>query len=123
MPRLEELYLASNVMTALSGWETLPMLRVLHLRKNKIEKIDEELPPLDELVTLNLRNNGIKDLENALRVFMFPKLTEINLLNNPIERESSSLEVLMADFLIKKPSITRFCKIKVIEAHKLHAVY
>lgn len=117
MPRLEELYLASNAVTALSGWESLPMLRVLHLRKNKIEKIDEELPPLEELVTLNLRNNVIKDLENALRVFMFPKLADINLLNNPIEREASSLEVLMADFLAKKTSLTRFCKIKVTEAH------
>jgi len=76
------------------------MLRVLHLRKNKIEKIDEELPPMDELVTLNLRSNNIKDLETALRVFQFPKVTEINFLNNPIDRDASSFEVFMADFLI-----------------------
>jgi Leucine-rich repeat (LRR) protein len=49
MPKLEELYLASNVITTLSGWENIPNLKKLHLRKNKVEKIDEELPPLENL--------------------------------------------------------------------------
>lgn len=123
MPKLEELYLASNMITTLSGWESLPNLRRLHLRRNKIEKIEDELPPLDELVYLNLRHNNIKDLENAFKVFQFPKVTELNLLNNPVERDASSLEVLMADFLIKKPTMTRFCKQPVTEAVQLHAVY
>ena len=59
MPKLEELYMAGNKMTALVGWESLPALRVLHLRRNEIAKIDEELPPLDELTYLNLRHNNI----------------------------------------------------------------
>jgi Leucine-rich repeat (LRR) protein len=49
MPKLEELYLESNVITNLIGYENLPNLRKLHLRKNKIEKIDEEFPELPNL--------------------------------------------------------------------------
>lgn len=49
MPKLEELYLESNVITNLIGYENLPNLRKLHLRKNKIEKIDEEFPELPSL--------------------------------------------------------------------------
>ena len=94
----------------MSGWEALPALKILHLRKNKIEKIEEELPPLDELVTINLRSNNIKDLESAFRLFQFPKLTEVNILNNPVDRECSSFELLMSEFLIKNPRMTRFCK-------------
>ncbi len=57
MPKLEELYLNSNLIATFSGWENLPALKRLNLRKNKIEKIDEELPPLDELTYINLRHN------------------------------------------------------------------
>ena len=37
LPKLEELYLASNLISSLTGWEGgLPSLRRLHLRRNKI---------------------------------------------------------------------------------------
>lgn len=49
MPKLEQLYFANNQLTVLSGWEQIPALRKLHLRRNKIEKFDEELPPLENL--------------------------------------------------------------------------
>lgn len=49
MPKLEELYLESNVITSLAGYENLPSLKKLHLRKNKIEKIEDELPELASL--------------------------------------------------------------------------
>ena len=51
--------MASNMVTALAGWEALPMLKKLHLRRNKIDKVDEELPPLESLEYLNLRANKI----------------------------------------------------------------
>jgi hypothetical protein len=63
MPKLEELYLASNAVSNIIGWDSLPSLKRLHLRKNKIEKIDEELPPLDALVYLNLRGNKLSTLD------------------------------------------------------------
>ena len=123
MPKLEELFMAQNLLTNLSGWESLPALKTLHLRKNKINQIDEELPPLDELVYVNLRGNAINNIEVAFRVFQFPNVKEFNILKNPLEQNASSLEVLMAEFLIKNPKITRFCKIPVTEAQQLHAVY
>ena len=49
-------------------------------------------------------------METALRLLQFPKLVEINILNNPVERDASSLEVLMATFIIKRPELKRFCK-------------
>ena len=124
LPKLEELYLASNQITQLSGWEGgLPSLKRLHLRRNKIEKVQEEMVPLEELTYINLRHNNIAKLELAFAVFQFPKIEEVNFLNNPVEREASSMEVFMADFIIKKPSLKRFCKIPVTEAMQLHAVY
>jgi len=34
MANLEELYMAQNLLTSLTGWESLPRLKKLHLRKN-----------------------------------------------------------------------------------------
>lgn len=63
MPKLEELYLASNVLTNIIGYEQMPKLKKLHLRKNRIEKVDDEMPPLDSLEYLNLRGNKVPNLE------------------------------------------------------------
>ena len=63
MPKLEELYLASNSVANITGWESLPSLKRLHLRKNKIEKIEEEMPPLENLLYLNLRGNKLTTLD------------------------------------------------------------
>ena len=68
-PKLEELYVAQNAFTSLSGWESLPALKRLHCRRNKIEKVDEELPPLEALEYLNLRQNKIASLEVVFKLF------------------------------------------------------
>ena len=49
MPKLEQLYMANNAVTSLGQWEGVPALKLLHLRRNKIEKADEELPALEAL--------------------------------------------------------------------------
>ena len=50
MPKLEELYLSNNNISSLIGLEGVPELKKLHLRHNKIEKIEEEgLPELPAL--------------------------------------------------------------------------
>lgn len=123
MPKLEELYLESNVITNLIGYENLPNLRKLHLRKNKIEKIDEEFPELPSLQYLNLRSNKIPNVENFVRLFNYPNLTDINVLSCPIERNASSMNLLIAEILFVNPKIKRFCKIEITDAHKLEAVY
>jgi Leucine-rich repeat (LRR) protein len=46
------------------------MLKKLHLRKNKIDKLPEEdLPDLPSLVYINLRRNNIDKLETIERLF------------------------------------------------------
>lgn len=99
-------------------------MKKLHLRRNKIAKIDEEgLPELPELQYINLRHNAFDNLEMVFHLFQFPNLKDINILNNPCELNMSSFNILMAEFLIKKPSLERICKRKVTEANKLEAVH
>ena len=124
MPKLEELYLAMNNITSFNGWEGgLPVLKRLHLRKNKISILDEELSELPELVYLNLRSNTIENLELAFKVFQFPKITDLSILNNPCDTKCSSFNLLMAEFLIKRTSLKRFCKQRVQESNRLEAVH
>ena len=85
MPKLEQLYMANNAVTVLSGWEGMPALKKLHLRRNKIEKIDEELPPLEYLEYINLRANKIPNMETLEKLFKNPLLRDISVLNNPVE--------------------------------------
>jgi len=53
----------------LTGLDGVPSLKTLNLRHNKIEKIEEELVPLEALESLNLRTNKIPDFENLVRLF------------------------------------------------------
>lgn len=123
-PRLEELYLASNLIASFTGWEGgLPALKKLHLRRNKIANIDEELPEMPELEYLNLRHNAIDSVEVAIKVFQFPKITDLNIINNPCDTNCSSFNLLMAEFLTKRTSLKRFCKVRVLESNLLEAVH
>merc|ERR1712093_510655 len=70
-PKLEELYVAQNAFTSLSGWESLPALKRLHARRNRIEKVEEELPPLESLEYINLRQNKLGDMRNVFNLFQF----------------------------------------------------
>ena len=122
MPKLEQLYMANNAVTVLSGWEGMPALKKLHLRRNKIEKIDEELPPLENLEYINLRANKIPNMETLEKLFKNPLLRDISVLNNPVEQNSSSFYILVAEVLIKNPKIKRFCKLEISETNQLEAV-
>lgn len=123
MPKLEILYGAQNAFTALAGWEGLTGLKRLHLRRNKIEKVDEELAALEQLEYLNLRANKLASMEQLERLFKNPQLTDLSVLNNPVEQNISSFNILLADVLSKNPKIKRFCKQQVQENNLLEAVY
>lgn len=123
MPKLEILYAAQNQITALSGWDGMPALKRLHLRRNKVEKVDEELVPLEALVYINLRANKIAAMDQLERIYKNPLVTDINVLNNPVETQSSSFNVLLAEVLSKNPKLKRFCKHTVQESNLLEAVY
>jgi len=112
------------MITSLNGLEgTLPALRRLHLRRNKIVNIEEELQEMPELVYLNVRHNAIETVEMALRVLQYPKLTDLNIINNPCDLNCSSFNLLMAEFLCKRTALTRFCKVRVQESNLLEAVH
>ena len=125
MPRLEELYLSNNNISSMIGIEGVPVLKKLHLRHNKIEKIEEEgLPELPALEYLNLRTNKLAAMEDLFRLFgAFATIKDINVLNCPIELEFSSMNIFIGDVLAKNPMLSRFCKISVTDKHKLEAVY
>lgn len=123
MPGLQELYVAQNQITSLSGYENLSGLKKLHLRRNKIANIDEELPEMGALTYINLRSNKIPSVEVLVKLFQFGNLTDINILKNPVEVEASSFNVLMSDVIRRNTKLDRFCKVKVEENHKLEAIF
>ena len=122
-PKLEELYLARNKIAALSGYEGLPALKRLHLRRNNIEKIDDELAELPSLEYLNLRSNGIPNMEVMFKLFQYPLLKDLNVINCPVELAMSSINLFVAEVLIKFPKTVRFCKIKIEDNHRVEAVH
>lgn len=88
MPKLVELYLANNVIASLTGVEGLAALKKLHLRHNKIEKIEDETPweeMYPALEYLNLRTNKVPAMEDVYKLLKFPALLDLNILNCPIE--------------------------------------
>ena len=123
MPKLEELYLARNKIAALSGYEGLPALRRLHLRRNNIEKIDDELAELPALEYLNLRSNGIATMEVMFKLFQYPALKDLNVINCPVELQQSSMNIFLAEVLIKFPKTNRFCKVAIEDNHRVEAVH
>ena len=59
----------------------------------------------------------------AIRVFQFPKIVDLNMLNNPCDANCSSFNLFMAEFLVKNTKLVRFCKTKVQENNQLEAVH
>jgi Leucine-rich repeat (LRR) protein len=112
MPALRELFMANNAVTVLGGWEGMPALKKLHLRRNKIDKVqEEEFVPLEQLEYLNLRANKIASMDTLAQLLKNPILFDISVLNNPVEQNCSNFNVLMADVLSKQPKMIRFCKV------------
>ena len=62
MPKLEEIYIEANLVQSILGYETMPKLKRLNLRRNKIEKFEDELPVHESLQYINLRGNKVPDL-------------------------------------------------------------
>lgn len=61
MPCLEQLYVAKNKITSLTGLKDLPSLKILHIRENLIAGFGApgELPDLPALKYINLRDNKV----------------------------------------------------------------
>jgi len=86
----------------------------------------EEIVPLPALEYLNVRSNSIANMENLMRLLnadSFPSVNDLNAINCPIELGYSSMNIFLAEILINKPGLKRFCKVTVTDAHKLEACY
>lgn len=116
MPKLEELYIEANVVSSIVGYETMPKLRRLHMRRNRIEKFEDELPPHESLTYINLRGNKVSDLAQVEKLYVtFPNLVDINVLGNPVEKSLPSFNLLIAEVLIKNPKVKRFSKVEITD--------
>ncbi|KAI9140723.1 hypothetical protein BKA69DRAFT_1029249 [Paraphysoderma sedebokerense] len=83
-PQLKALYLAKNDITGIQGLHHLEKLERLHLRDNKVEKLDGFGERMKNLTYLNLRNNKITDFKELNKLKCISSLRELALQDNPI---------------------------------------
>lgn len=57
---------------------------MLHLRENKLHKLDGFTEDLKNLTYLNLRRNSVKQLRQLRKLKCLPKLDTLILIDNPI---------------------------------------
>lgn len=85
----------------------------MHLRKTKIDKIEEELPELPALEYLNLRECRLAKMDEVKNLFQFSSIRDLNILDNPVESNASSFNMLIAEIIILNKDLTQFCKVKI----------
>ncbi|CAM4434588.1 unnamed protein product [Lepidochelys olivacea] len=87
LPKLKNLYLAQNFITHLEGLEELVQLTTLHLRDNKLETLDGFSQSMKCLQYLNLRGNGILNVQEMAKLQVLPMLRALVLMDNPCSDE------------------------------------
>jgi len=105
MPKLREIHLEDNIVGAMNDYENIPELRVLNLKRNKIEKLEEDLPELANLTRLNVRGNRIANKDYLKKLVAYPALKQFNILENPVfdpGNEYAVHEIVMLNTKLKK---------------------
>lgn len=105
----------------MQGLENLPELKLLHLRHTRILDIEEELPELPNLAKINLRETKMASFDALKRLFQFPALVDINVIDTPLSPTESNL--LMLEVLVVNTKIARFNKVSVEKEDLLEAIY
>lgn len=111
MPKLKEIHLKENNITMMNDYEGLPELRVLNLRQNKIEKLEEELPELANLTKLNMRGNKISNRDYLKKLLNYPKLEKFNISENPVLESSG--EYAVHEIIIMNSKLKKINKVMV----------
>eukprot|EP01022_Parablepharisma_sp_SALTPOND_P016776 TRINITY_DN253_c0_g1_i2.p1 TRINITY_DN253_c0_g1~~TRINITY_DN253_c0_g1_i2.p1 ORF type:complete len:421 (+),score=70.27 TRINITY_DN253_c0_g1_i2:1087-2349(+) len=110
MPKLKEIYLDDNVITIMNDYENIPELQVLSLKRNKIDKLEEDLPELPNLTKLNLRGNKISNKEYVKKLVQYPALKQFNIMENPVFEEGNEYaahEIIMLNTKLQKVNKVR----------------
>lgn len=123
LPALESLDLANNAIAALGGYEGLDALKSLNLEGTKIDKIEEECPPLPALESINLSSTRISNIENLKNIFQFEQLSSLNIEDTPVENNASSFNMFLAELLNLSPKLATYCEKDVTDQNKYEAVY
>ncbi|TPX49225.1 hypothetical protein SeMB42_g02686 [Synchytrium endobioticum] len=109
-PALQRLYLAHNHIDAVVDLDALPRLAVLHLRANKIARLDGFSAANACLATLNLRANQVSDASELDKLACLPALTRLSLGENPL---SETNEHYRLEVVFRVPNVTVLDKIDV----------
>ena len=123
MPMLEEAYLSGNQINSFSGYDNVGSLKKLILQRQKVDKIEEELPEMPALETLDLSENRINSLDDLKNIFQFATLTDLNILGTPLETNATSFNMLLAEIMILFHGLGRFWEVDVTEQHKYEGLY
>jgi len=83
---IEELSLAHNNLTKITGLDKLQLLRELDLAKNQIVKL-KGLQTVNKLRFLNLSLNRVEKILQLQYVELLPLLTELDFCHNPIQNK------------------------------------
>ncbi|TPX38248.1 hypothetical protein SmJEL517_g00381 [Synchytrium microbalum] len=95
-PLLQKLYLAGNQIDTIVGLESLTKLEFMHLRGNKISRLDGFSANNVALTGLNLRGNLVSDPNELDKLTVLPALTKLTLSETPLAENSHyRLEVAM----------------------------
>lgn len=126
LPKLKTLSLRSNPIPALTGFDGLVSLESLDVEGTKIDKVEEEMPKLPALTSLNLAGTRVSQLDNIkhlLGLFTMETLRDLNISDTPLENNASSFNFLLAEILILFPKLATYCETEVTDKHRYEALY
>eukprot|EP00002_Diphylleia_rotans_P022553 TRINITY_DN4416_c0_g4_i4.p1 TRINITY_DN4416_c0_g4~~TRINITY_DN4416_c0_g4_i4.p1 ORF type:complete len:397 (+),score=87.60 TRINITY_DN4416_c0_g4_i4:119-1309(+) len=116
--KLKSLFMAKNELTSLAGTTSFPSLTCLHLRENKISTLEGLSADLTDLQKLNLRKNEVSVFNEIRKLQVLPKLTDLNLLDNPVCVNST----YRLDVILALPGLKRLDKIVITAEEKKKAL-
>ncbi|PSN50133.1 hypothetical protein C0J52_15099 [Blattella germanica] len=105
---LRSLYLADNLINKLEGLEALVNLQRLHLRGNRLSRLDGFSNSMEKLKYLNLRNNKIENLLELKKLSTLSALEIVVVLENPFAADAE--EDYRVEVLVYLPKLKRIDK-------------
>lgn len=122
-PGLICLYIAENQIEKLDGLEILVNLKILHLRSNKLSRLDGFSSRCAKLSYLNLRNNEITKISEIQKLSCLPALETLIIFENPAinYREEDEENMYRQIVLAMLPDLVRIDKDPVLYKEKREA--